>query len=1024
MTTDFLSSVLAPDLQQDGTAVSPRRKTINFVGATVTDDPDNFKTTVTVGSAVDRFVTARLVASSALPANSRTGSTLTADAFGALSVDGVAVVDNDVVLVAAEGGGAHAHNGVYTVVQAGSGGTPFILTRDTSFDTADELPSGLRVYVSSGSANAGTEWVLVTTGVITVNTTALDFSSPVAGSVVNLPADPGEDGYIAVGDSGNLTYLATLPLTSLVAPSTTGVMLYANGAAWAETTTVKSNGTTLSVGATTATTGLFNFGHNATVLRGLTSLGSDVSILRWGTASDLLIIGSNAAGLATRFDIGTGQSYDFRVNNSTEYTFDASLFTLASGNDMAHGANPSSSGAIRLSEQDRINYRSSAGSGASSLNGIDFGFTSTDHIWIGNSSALNLGMGFGVGTSGEFRFQVSAVTEYELNATTFDGNQNTLTDWASIDLGATPATGGAVNLTNNTFVFQKSSGGSSVSVIGISSSDRLKIGTTNAAITACDFDIGSGSFAFSQGGVASAAIGTSALTLNLGGTAAVSGTVRMPAAGTIAWNNGSGTAVTGIQYSTNRLILGQNSTTDGIDYKVATGGFHDFQINGTSEMALSATTLDGAGNTLTDWASISLGATPATGGAINLTNGTTIESASAGGDIQIAIVNGTAMLFGGDSNATETHMRIPTGTSFLVVVAGATEYSFNATTLDGNQNTLTDWASLALGATPAAAGALRLTNNEFIVQRFTDASDNILIGYTNGNVLILGVNEAAHAGVTFRTGTGVQSFTFGGITEYSLSTTTFDGNQNTLTDWASITLGSGTFGTSALVMVPHAVTIVAGPTVLGTSGSLFDWGIIGNDTLRVGNSTTVARLDLAVESAGNIWLLVDGTGEYNFTSAKANFKDNEINFNDTTATGGKINVAHNSVVINGVSSGGGDTGVSVLSWGAANEVIRIGEESNVSGVELRANTSGAISLQLNAVKRIEVNSTGIGFFAAAPVAQQADMTVITIGAGTPNTTTQDVTASHNQTILNDNFADLATQINKVRTALRNLGLMA
>jgi hypothetical protein len=52
------------------------------------------------------------------------------------------------------------------------------------------------------------------------------------------------------------------------------------------------------------------------------------------------------------------------------------------------------------------------------------------------------------------------------------------------------------------------------------------------------------------------------------------------------------------------------------------------------------------------------------------------------------------------------------------------------------------------------------------------------------------------------------------------------------------------------------------------------------------------------------------------------------------------------------------------------------------------------------------------------------MVAITIGAGSANTTTQDVTASHNQTILNDNFADLATQINKVRTALRNLGLMA
>ncbi len=259
MTTDFLSSVLAPDLQQDGAAVSPRRKTINFVGATVADDPDNFKTTVTIGSAVDRFVSARLVASSALPANSRTGNTLTASGFGALSIDGVAVLDNDVVLVAAEGGGAHAHNGVYTVVQAGSGGTPFILTRDTDFDEAAEIPAGLRVFVSAGSANAGTEWVLVTTGVITVNTTALEFATPVAGTSVNLPSDPGDDGKVAVADSGNLTYVTAAQLVDIIetadgsgsgldadlvrgtTPGTTGLALL-------DDTTAAAARTTISVG--------------------------------------------------------------------------------------------------------------------------------------------------------------------------------------------------------------------------------------------------------------------------------------------------------------------------------------------------------------------------------------------------------------------------------------------------------------------------------------------------------------------------------------------------------------------------------------------------------------------------------------------------------------------------------------------------------------------------------------------------------------------------------------------------------
>lgn len=64
----------------------------------------------------------------------------------------------------------------------------------------------------------------------------------------------------------------------------------------------------------------------------------------------------------------------------------------------------------------------------------------------------------------------------------------------------------------------------------------------------------------------------------------------------------------------------------------------------------------------------------------------------------------------------------------------------------------------------------------------------------------------------------------------------------------------------------------------------------------------------------------------------------------------------------------------------------------------------------------------VGFYNKAPTAQASDIGAITIGAGTGDGTTQDVTASFNQTILNNNFADLASKINSIRTVLRNLGL--
>jgi hypothetical protein len=44
--------------------------------------------------------------------------------------------------------------------------------------------------------------------------------------------------------------------------------------------------------------------------------------------------------------------------------------------------------------------------------------------------------------------------------------------------------------------------------------------------------------------------------------------------------------------------------------------------------------------------------------------------------------------------------------------------------------------------------------------------------------------------------------------------------------------------------------------------------------------------------------------------------------------------------------------------------------------------------------------------------------------GTADGTVADVGAAFNQGTLNNNFADLIDKINKVRTALRNLGLMA
>lgn len=124
----------------------------------------------------------RLATTAALSANtynngaSGVGATLTANANGALSIDGVSVATSDRVLIKNEA--TSANNGAYSVTQTGSGGTPYILTRVTDFDTASagEIANNAYFFVNAGSVNAGSSFVLSQTAAITVGTTALPFT--------------------------------------------------------------------------------------------------------------------------------------------------------------------------------------------------------------------------------------------------------------------------------------------------------------------------------------------------------------------------------------------------------------------------------------------------------------------------------------------------------------------------------------------------------------------------------------------------------------------------------------------------------------------------------------------------------------------------------------------------------------------------------------------------------------------------------------------------------------------------------
>lgn len=123
----------------------------------------------------------RLATAAALPANTAAGSgvgkTLTANAVGVLTVDGVATVLNDRILVKDETTGAN--RGLYKVTTEGTAGVAFILTRAIDFDQSEagEVETGARTYVEEGSANAKKTYNLITTGTITIDTTSLTFET-------------------------------------------------------------------------------------------------------------------------------------------------------------------------------------------------------------------------------------------------------------------------------------------------------------------------------------------------------------------------------------------------------------------------------------------------------------------------------------------------------------------------------------------------------------------------------------------------------------------------------------------------------------------------------------------------------------------------------------------------------------------------------------------------------------------------------------------------------------------------------
>lgn len=150
------------------------------------------------------------------------GATLTAGGNGAFVTDGYSASLNDRIIVPFQT--STLENGMYTLTQVGSAGTPAILTRSTDYDQPSEIHAGDEFTVLNGTLYAGTQFFETAT-VTTIGTDPIVFEQTANNSYLLKALTTN---HIFVGSAGNIaTDVAVSGDASIVA---SGALTIANSA--------------------------------------------------------------------------------------------------------------------------------------------------------------------------------------------------------------------------------------------------------------------------------------------------------------------------------------------------------------------------------------------------------------------------------------------------------------------------------------------------------------------------------------------------------------------------------------------------------------------------------------------------------------------------------------------------------------------------------------------------------------------------------------------------------------------------
>lgn len=368
-------------------------------------------------------------------------------------------------------------------------------------------------------------------------------------------------------------------------PADDNKMLRASGGAWVLTSTVKTDGTSISLGTTPATTGILRVAHGFTERGRNLADSANIDIFSWGViGNNALLVGSSSVE-NTVYDVATGFSHIWRVNNVTAASLTSAAFSLPLGGTAA------ASGSMRVAQGFSLVGRTSVASDAKLL---EWGVGTDIFVLGGQSGPFITDFRFNTATGGLYRFFVNSVSEYQFNATHADFTDNELR------FGTSPATGAKLNTVHSVnFWNGLSSGGAARNLLRWgTTADTLLIGDSNVAGGVLTNGAATATYVWQYNNATVQTFNSTGIHLASGkvlqfNTTETAGLLNFNHQVLIASGRHSGGAanVDLVRWggSNNKLVFGQQTNHAGYEFDTATGGLFLFRINGNPFLDVDGT---------------------------------------------------------------------------------------------------------------------------------------------------------------------------------------------------------------------------------------------------------------------------------------------------------------------------------------------------------------------------------------------------------------------------------------------------